>query len=149
MHHSSPIEGEEMSVVAIRPWTSHEDIILQRLAAAGKICRCDRGRDEPQRGRDPKSRQPSESHAGQRPTRSESEGEGKMTPRRSSVRPWTPTDDDRLRALAIESDRYGAGSLSNRDPLACCPAEDYPYKIHTTHTQRGCGRRESATRSAP
>jgi DNA-binding NarL/FixJ family response regulator len=25
-----------MSVVAIRPWTSHEDIILQRLAAAGK-----------------------------------------------------------------------------------------------------------------
>ena len=24
-----------------------------------------------------------------------------MTPRRSSVRPWTPTDDDRLRALAI------------------------------------------------
>jgi hypothetical protein len=29
-------EGEEMSVVANRPWTSHEDIILQRLAAAGK-----------------------------------------------------------------------------------------------------------------
>jgi DNA-binding NarL/FixJ family response regulator len=29
-------EGEEMSVVAIRPWTSHEDIVLQRLAAAGK-----------------------------------------------------------------------------------------------------------------
>ena len=25
-----------MSVVANRPWTSHEDIILQRLAAAGK-----------------------------------------------------------------------------------------------------------------
>jgi DNA-binding NarL/FixJ family response regulator len=25
-----------MSVIAIRPWTSHEDIILQRLAAAGK-----------------------------------------------------------------------------------------------------------------
>jgi DNA-binding NarL/FixJ family response regulator len=25
-----------MSVVAIRPWTSHEDIVLQRLAAAGK-----------------------------------------------------------------------------------------------------------------
>jgi hypothetical protein len=24
-----------------------------------------------------------------------------MTPRRSSARPWTPTDDDRLRALAI------------------------------------------------
>jgi hypothetical protein len=24
-----------------------------------------------------------------------------MTPRRSSVRPWTPIDDDRLRALAI------------------------------------------------
>jgi DNA-binding NarL/FixJ family response regulator len=36
MYQSSPIEGEEMSVVAIRPWTSHEDIILQRLAAAGK-----------------------------------------------------------------------------------------------------------------
>jgi hypothetical protein len=48
-----------------------------------------------------KSRQPSESHAGQRAARSESEGEGKMTPRRSSARPWTPTDDDRLRALAI------------------------------------------------
>jgi len=32
----SAAEGEEMSVVAIRPWTSHEDIILQRLAAAGK-----------------------------------------------------------------------------------------------------------------
>jgi hypothetical protein len=30
------VEGEEMSVVAIRPWTSHEDINLQRLAAAGK-----------------------------------------------------------------------------------------------------------------
>jgi C4-dicarboxylate-specific signal transduction histidine kinase len=25
-----------MSVVAIRPWTSHEDIVPQRLAAAGK-----------------------------------------------------------------------------------------------------------------
>ena len=25
-----------MSVAAIRPWTSHEDIILQRFAAAGK-----------------------------------------------------------------------------------------------------------------
>jgi DNA-binding NarL/FixJ family response regulator len=25
-----------MSVVAIRPWTSHEDIVLQRLTATGK-----------------------------------------------------------------------------------------------------------------
>jgi hypothetical protein len=25
-----------MSVVGTRPWTSHEDIVLQRLAAAGK-----------------------------------------------------------------------------------------------------------------
>jgi DNA-binding NarL/FixJ family response regulator len=25
-----------VSVVASRPWTSHEDIVLQRLAAAGK-----------------------------------------------------------------------------------------------------------------
>jgi uncharacterized heparinase superfamily protein len=29
-------EGEEMSVVRARPWTAHEDIVLQRLAAAGK-----------------------------------------------------------------------------------------------------------------
>jgi hypothetical protein len=29
-------EGEEMSVLRARPWTSHEDIVLQRLAAAGK-----------------------------------------------------------------------------------------------------------------
>jgi C4-dicarboxylate-specific signal transduction histidine kinase len=30
------VEGEEMSVLRARPWTSHEDIVLQRLAAAGK-----------------------------------------------------------------------------------------------------------------
>jgi DNA-binding NarL/FixJ family response regulator len=29
-------KGEEMSVRRVRPWTSHEDIVLQRLAAAGK-----------------------------------------------------------------------------------------------------------------
>jgi hypothetical protein len=29
-------EGEEMRVIRARPWTSHEDIVLQRLAAAGK-----------------------------------------------------------------------------------------------------------------
>jgi DNA-binding NarL/FixJ family response regulator len=29
-------ESEEMSVLRARPWTSHEDIVLQRLAATGK-----------------------------------------------------------------------------------------------------------------
>ena len=29
-------EGKETSLVAIRPWISHEDIVLQELAAAGK-----------------------------------------------------------------------------------------------------------------
>jgi len=29
-------ESEEMSVLRARPWTSHEDVVLQRLAAAGK-----------------------------------------------------------------------------------------------------------------
>jgi DNA-binding NarL/FixJ family response regulator len=29
--------GEKMSMLRGRPWTSHEDIVLQRLAAAGKF----------------------------------------------------------------------------------------------------------------
>ena len=29
-------EGEKMSMLRARRWTSHEDIVLQRLAAAGK-----------------------------------------------------------------------------------------------------------------
>jgi len=62
----------------------------KRLTARSRppICRFDRGRDEPQRGGDPKSIQPSESHTGKRPTRSESEREGKMSPR-PARRPWT------------------------------------------------------------
>ena len=38
---------------------------------------------------------------------------------------------------------------SNGNPLACCPAKDYPYKIHTTHTQRGCWRRETKSDPRP
>ena len=29
-------KGEEMNVLRARPWTPHEDIVFQRLAAAGK-----------------------------------------------------------------------------------------------------------------
>ena len=69
-----------MSVVAIRPWTSHEDIILQRLAAAGKYVATIAAEMNRSEAAIRSHANPLESHAGQRETRFESEGESKMTP---------------------------------------------------------------------
>jgi hypothetical protein len=45
-----------------------------------------------------------------------------MTPRRSSARPWTPTDDDRLRALATAGANPKAiGMELNRTQIGITP----------------------------
>jgi hypothetical protein len=33
---SAEVEGEEMSVRRVLPWTSHEDLVLEELAVAGE-----------------------------------------------------------------------------------------------------------------
>ena len=79
-------------------------------------------------------------------TRAESEGESKMTTRRSSARPWTPTDDDRLRALATAGTNPKAIGMelnrhSDRDhaPLSnSCPGGSTQGKQSKSRAFRTC-----------
>jgi hypothetical protein len=68
-----------MRVTRARPWISHEDIVLQRLAAAGKYAAtiaAEMARSEAIR----KSCRPSEPHTGLGATRAQGEGEGLTCP---------------------------------------------------------------------